>query len=69
MQLETIEMEMKHMKEDMDDIKSTVKEINAKFDNLDDRYTTRREFKSVVWVFWALATMLGVISAVLWFVK
>ena len=51
MQLETIEMEIKHMKEDMDDIKSTVKEINAKFDNLDERYTTRREFKSVVWVF------------------
>ena len=73
MQIETLEMEIKHIKEEVDEVKSDVKEIKNELqgllDKLDERYPTRREFKSVVWVFGAIATMLWTFVTILSFIK
>ena len=48
MQQETIEMEIKYIKGDIEEMKADIKEIKDMFNKLDERYPTRREFKSVV---------------------
>jgi hypothetical protein len=42
-----------------------LKEIKNMFNKLDDRYPTRREFKTVVSVIWFVATVLWVIATIL----
>jgi hypothetical protein len=48
MQIETLEMEIKHIKDELDEMKVDVKEIKEMFNKLDDRYPTRREVKVIV---------------------
>ena len=69
MQQETIEMEIKYIKGDIEEMKADIKEIKDMFSKLDERYPTRREFKSVVGAIWFIATILGVIATILWFIK
>jgi len=69
MQIETLEMEIKHIKDELDEMKVDVKEIKEMFNKLDDRYPTRREVKVIVSVLWFISTCLWVIAAILWFAK
>ena len=48
MQNETLEMEINYIKGDIEEMKSDIKEIKSMFNKLDERYPTRREFRSVV---------------------
>lgn len=65
--LDALQIKMETIEKDLTEVKNNVKEILDKFDNLDERYTTRREFKAVVSVLWFIATALGVIVTILWF--
>lgn len=65
--LDALQIKMETIERDLTEVKDNVKEILEKFDNLDERYTTRREFKAVVSVLWFIATALGVVAAILWF--
>lgn len=65
--LDALQIKMETIEKDLNEVKTNVKEILEKFDNLDDRYPTRREFKSVVGALWFIATALGVVAAILWF--
>ncbi len=67
--IDVLEMEIKNMKKDISEMKEDLKEIKWMFNKLDDRYPTRREFKSVVGAIWFIATVLGVIATILWFIK
>lgn len=69
MQNEALEMEINYIKGDIEEMKTDIKEIKNMFSKLDERYPTRREFKSVVGAIWFIATILGVIATVLWFIK
>lgn len=64
--IETLEMEMKHLKEGMDELKDWQEKILETLNNLDDRYATRREFKAVTSVLWAVATGLWILAFFLW---
>jgi preprotein translocase subunit Sss1 len=46
--VDVLEMEIQNMKNDISEIKEDLKEIKNMFNKLDDRYPTRREFKTVV---------------------
>lgn len=65
--LDALQIKMETIEKDLTEVKDNVKEILSKFDNLDERYTTRREFKAVVSVLGFIATALGVVAAILWF--
>lgn len=63
--VDVLEMEIQNMKNDISEIKEDLKEIKNMFNKLDDRYPTRREFKTVVSVIWFVATVLWVIATIL----
>lgn len=65
MQLETIEMEIKHIKDDMAELKENTKAIMDMFSHLDDRYPTRREFNAIKRVIWVVAWAIGIITTIL----
>lgn len=65
--LDALQIKMETIEKDLTEVKNNVKEILEKFDNLDERYTTRREFKAVVSVLGFIATALGVVVTILWF--
>ena len=59
-----LDEKIKNMQEQNNKEHSEIKEmlslLNGKFDKLDSRYPTRREFKSVSFAIWLLATLIGV---------
>jgi hypothetical protein len=63
--LDALQIKMETIEKDLNEVKVNVKEILDKIDNLDERYTTRREFKAVVSVLGFIATALGVVAAIL----
>lgn len=65
MQIETLEMEIKHIKSELDEMKTDVKEIKWMFNKLDDRYTTRREFNAVKRILWILVSLITLVNVVL----
>lgn len=65
--VDALQVKMETIEKDLIEVKSNVKEILDKFDNLDERYTTRREFKAVVSVLGFLATALWIVATILWF--
>lgn len=65
MQIETLEMEIKHIKDELDEMKADVKDIKEMFNKLDDRYTTRREFNAVKWILWVLVSLITLVNVVL----
>lgn len=65
--LDALQVKMETIEKDLNEVKTNVKEILEKFDNLDERYCTRREFKSIVSALGFIATALGVVAAILWF--
>ena len=65
--LDALQIKMETIEKDLSEVKNNVKEILEKFDNLDERYTTRREFKAVVSVLGFIATALWVVITILWF--
>lgn len=62
MQIETLEMEIKHINTELDEIKSDIKDIKWMFDKLDDRYTTRREFNAVKRILWVLVSLVTLVN-------
>lgn len=65
---DAIAMKFEVIERDLTEVKENVKEILDKFDKLDERYPTRREFRSVVWALGFLATALWIVAAILWFI-
>lgn len=65
--LDALQIKMETIEKDLNEVKENVKEILSKFDNLDERYPTRREVKSIVGWLGFIATALGVVAAILWF--
>ena len=45
--IETLEMEMKYIKQQLEEVKEGQKEILDTLNKLDDRYPTRREFNAI----------------------
>lgn len=67
--IETLEMEIKHLNQQLEEVKEWQKEILDTLNKLDDRYPTRREVKVIIWVMWFVSTLLWIIAVVLWFTK
>ena len=63
--IETLEMEMKYIKQQLEEVKEWQKEILDTLNKLDDRYPTRREFNAIKRVIWILGWLLGIITAIL----
>ena len=61
MQPETLEMEIKYIRDDIEETKADIKEIKSMFSKLDDRYPTRREFNAVKWIAISAATIITTI--------
>lgn len=68
--IETLEMEMKYIKQQLEEVKEWQKEILETLNKLDDRYPTRREFnavKRVVSILWWVLWLATTILALKWF--
>lgn len=65
--IEALEMEIKYIKEWMDELKQGQEKILDMLNNLDERYPTRREFNAVKWVIWILGGVLWITTAILSF--
>lgn len=65
--IEALEMEIKYIKEWMDELKQWQEKILDMLNNLDERYPTRREFNAVKWVIWILWGVLWITTAILSF--
>lgn len=63
--IETLEMEIKHLNQQLEEVKEWQKEILETLNKLDDRYPTRREFNAIKRVIWILGWLLGLITAIL----
>ena len=63
--IETLEMEIKHLNQQLEEVKEWQKEILDTLNKLDDRYPTRREFNAIKRVIWILGWLLGIITAIL----
>lgn len=63
--IETLEMEMKYIKQQLEEVKEWQKEILDTLNKLDDRYPTRREFNAIKRVIGILGWLLGIITAIL----
>ena len=63
--IETLEMEMKYIKQQIEEVKEWPKEILDTLNKLDDRYPTRREFNAIKRVIGILGWLLGIITAIL----
>lgn len=63
--IETLEMEMKYIKQQLEEVKDWQKEILDTLNKLDDRYPTRREFNAIKRVIGILGWLLGLITAIL----
>lgn len=63
--LDALQVKMETIEKDLNEVKENVKEILSKFDNLDERYPTRREVKVIVGVLGFVSTALGVVAAIL----
>lgn len=63
--IETLEMEMKYIKQQLEEVKEWQKEILDTLNKLDDRYPTRREFNAIKRVIGILGWLLGLITAIL----
>lgn len=54
--LDALQVKMETIEKDLNEVKENVKQILDKFDNLDERYTTRRETEvikeEVSWLKW-----------------
>jgi len=70
MQIETLEMEIKHIKDDMSEMKSDIRDIKENiFEKLDDRYPTRREFNAIKRVLWIFISLFTIVTTLLQFIK
>lgn len=65
MQPETLEMEIKYIRDDIEETKADIKEIKSMFSKLDDRYPTRREFNAVKWILWIAISAATIITTIL----
>lgn len=65
MQPETLEMEIKYIRDDIEETKADIKEIKSMFNKLDDRYPTRREFNAVKWILWIAISAATIITTIL----
>ena len=63
--IETLEMEIKHLNQQLEEVKEWQKEILETLNKLDDRYPTRREFNAVKWVVSILWWILGLATTIL----
>lgn len=63
--METLEMEIKYIKWEIDEIKKGQDKILETLNSLDDRYPTRREFNAVKWVVSILWWVLGLATTIL----
>lgn len=63
--IETLEMEIKHLNQQLEEVKEWQKEILETLNKLDDRYPTRREFNAVKWVVSILGWVLGLATTIL----
>lgn len=63
--IETVEMEIKHLNQQLEEVKEWQKEILETLNKLDDRYPTRREFNAVKWVVSILGWILGLATTIL----
>lgn len=63
--IETLEMEIKHLNQQLEEVKEWQKEILETLNKLDDRYPTRREFNAIKRVIGILGWLLGLITAIL----
>lgn len=63
--IETLEMEMKYIKQQLEEVKDWQKEILDTLNKLDDRYPTRREFNAIKRVIWILGWLLGLFTTIL----
>lgn len=63
--METVEMEIKYIKWEIDEIKKGQDKILEMLNGLDDRYPTRREFNAVKWVVSILWGILGLATTIL----
>lgn len=63
--IETLEMEIKHLNQQLEEVKEWQKEILETLNKLDDRYPTRREFNAVKWVVSILGWILGLATTIL----
>ena len=67
--IETLEMEIKHLNQQLEEVKEWQKEILESLNKLDDRYPTRREFNAVKWVvsiLWGILWLATTILALKW---
>lgn len=63
--IETLEMEIKHLNQQLEEVKEWQKEILETLNKLDDRYPTRREFNAVKWVVSILGWVLWLATTIL----
>jgi cytochrome b subunit of formate dehydrogenase len=63
--IETLEMEMKYIKQQLEEVKDWQKEILDTLNKLDDRYPTRREFNAIKRVIGILGWLMWIITAIL----
>lgn len=63
--IETLEMEIKHSNQQLEEVKEWQKEILETLNKLDDRYPTRREFNAIKRVIWILGWLLGLFTTIL----
>jgi len=63
--IETLEMEMKYIKQQLEEVKEWQKEILDTLNKLDDRYPTRREFNAIKRVIGILGWLMWIITAIL----
>lgn len=63
--IETLEMEIKHLNQQLEEVKEWQKEILETLNKLDDRYPTRREFNAIKRVIWILGWLLGLFTTIL----
>jgi cytochrome b subunit of formate dehydrogenase len=63
--MDALEMEMKYIKQQLEEVKEWQKEILDTLNKLDDRYPTRREFNAIKRVIGILGWLLGIITAIL----
>lgn len=57
--------QMKRANSDIKEIKGDVKEVLGRFDNLDNKYPTRREIAAIKWVLGILIAAVSAIATIL----
>ena len=63
--MDALEMEMKYIKQQLEEVKEWQKEILETLNKLDDRYPTRREFNAIKRVIGILGWLLGLFTTIL----